>query len=138
MHKLQRILFLWLIMEKRKWTTEEKQEIVRRCDSAKENGEQIKDILIEYGAKSSQLCMWRKKYRIEKIDCPSEILEEFEGAEIEQDEPEPDIQENGCFKADDPQQRGTIAAYLFMSGYVIWQTVKDGHYFINFEKGEKT
>jgi transposase-like protein len=137
------------IMERKNYSEEFKKKIVRLCDSTKERGETVGDVLEKYNVASSLLCNWRKKFNSEKTgseiiaeaisEIPTDVMREFGvdpcGDEIElQEETEDGPQENGCIIINDEMRRESVATALFMSGYTIWQTVENGQYFINFQK----
>ena len=117
---------------KRKWTEEEKREVVRRCDAAKENGETVKAALEDLGASCSQLSKWRRDYR----EIPEEVYQAFgvEPEKYRKSELEADAEEDGRLNVNDEYRRETIAINLFMSGYIVWQTCEAGDYFVNFQK----
>jgi len=117
---------------KRKWTEEEKREVVRRCDAAKENGETVKAALKDLGASSSQLFKWRRDYR----DIPEEVYQAFgvEPEKYRKSELEADAEEDGRINVNDHYDREKIAGKIFIAGYIVWQTCEAGDYFVNFQK----
>jgi transposase-like protein len=111
----------------KKWTDDEKKEIIDRCTSARENGELVKDILRESGITSGQLCQWRKKYSGES-EIKQVIFEEFRLYEKEE------ITESGRINIQYGDARDEVVTILFSEGYVIWLTVEDEKYYINYQR----
>lgn len=122
---------------RKQWSEEEKQEIVEACNSAKENGTTVRDVLEYYDARSSQLCLWRKEYaaKTEKPDYPVEIMQEF-GVDPAGDEIEIEVDEEteaGRLSIQNENHRECTIIALVVAGYRVWIEVENGNYFIYYE-----